>query len=198
MGRLDGKIAVITGAGNGIGRASALLFAQEGATVIVAEYDEAAGMETVRRVNARGGNAVFIATDVTNEDSVKNMISTTVGEYGRLNVLYNNVGGSSVRDNSVTEAPLEAFWRSIKVDLFGTWLGCRHAIPEMIKNGGGSVINTTSVFSLMGIPKKDSYTVSTWPTHLVMRVADKDDRVHLTKWAPHDRTNTYDTSPAPL
>ncbi|TCS39065.1 NAD(P)-dependent dehydrogenase (short-subunit alcohol dehydrogenase family) [Paucimonas lemoignei] len=160
MGRLEGKVAIITGAGSGIGRASAILFAQEGAKVIVAERDEAAGRETVRQAMAQGGTAMFVATDVTDEKSVENMVRATVGEFGKLNVLYNNVGGSSVHDNSVTEAPLEEFWRSIKIDLFGTWLGCRYGIPEIIKAGGGSVINTTSVFALTGIPKKDSYTAA--------------------------------------
>jgi NAD(P)-dependent dehydrogenase (short-subunit alcohol dehydrogenase family) len=160
MGRLEGKVAIITGAGSGIGRASAILFAQEGAKVVIAERDEAAGKETARLIAKENGIALFVAADVTDEKSVENFVQTTVKEFGKLDILYNNVGGSTVQDGRVTEAPAEEFWRTIKVDLFGTWLGCRHAIPEMIKGGGGSVINSTSVFALMGTHKKDAYTAA--------------------------------------
>ncbi len=160
MGRLDGKVALITGAGAGIGRASALMFAQEGAQVAVAEIDVAAGQETVRQIKEAGGTALFVQTDVTEAESVDRAVQACVGAFGKLNVLFNNAGGSTTRDNCVTEAPLEEFWLKIKVDLFGTWLGCRYGIPELIKAGGGSVINMTSVFALMGTQRKDAYTAA--------------------------------------
>lgn len=160
MGRLEGKVALITGAGSGIGRASAILFAKEGAKVVIAERDVEAGKETARLIENERGIALFAATDVTDAESVEKVVRLAVGEFGKLDVLYNNVGGSTVQDDCVTEAPVEEFWRAIKVDLFGTWLCCRYGIPEIIKAGGGSVINSTSVFALMGTHKKDAYTAA--------------------------------------
>jgi NAD(P)-dependent dehydrogenase (short-subunit alcohol dehydrogenase family) len=160
MTRLASKTAFITGAGSGIGRAAAVLFAAEGAQVAVADIAVGGGEETVRRITAAGGEAVFIKTDVTEPDSVENAIRKTVEAFGKLDVLYNNAGGSTAMDGPVTEAPLEEFWRAIKLDLYGTFLGCRFGIPELIKAGGGSVINMASNVALMGFPGRDCYTAS--------------------------------------
>ncbi len=162
MGRLEGKVAFITGGGAGIGRASALLFAAEGAQVVVAERDAAAGEETVALVARQGGpQARFVATDVTDADSVEQAVRGTLQAYGRFDVLYNNAGGSTVRDGRVTETPVQEFWDKIKLDLFGTWLGCRYGIQAMIDAGhGGSVINSTSIFALIGTHGKDAYTAA--------------------------------------
>lgn len=160
MGRLTGKVAFITGAGSGIGRRSAELFAEAGARVVVAELDPEAGRETARRITQAGGTATAVAVDVTDEDSVKAGIANAVETYGALHVLYNNAGGSTARDGPVTEVANEEFWRAITLDLFGTWLVCRHGIPELIKAGGGSVINASSVVALMGWPGKDAYTAA--------------------------------------
>ncbi len=157
MARLDDKIAFITGAGTGIGRAAALLFAKEGARVCVAEIDAAAGEETAHAI---GGDAIAIRTDVTEPDSLQGAISQCVGKFGALHVLYNNAGGSTLRDATAVDAPLEEFWRAIKLDLFGTFLGCRFGIPELIKAGGGSVINMASNVALMGFPGRDCYTAA--------------------------------------
>ena len=111
MHRLEGKVAFITGGGAGIGRASALLFAQEGAQVVIAERDAAAGEETVALVHAHtGSRARLLQTDVTEPDSVEKAVSQTVAEFGRFDVLYNNAGGSTVRDSRVTDTPFEEFW----------------------------------------------------------------------------------------
>jgi len=157
MPRLAGKVPIITGAGTGIGRATAVLFAREGAKVAVAEIDAAAGEETA---HLAGRDTIFIRTDVTDEASVQAAVRTTVQRFGALHVLHNNAGGSTPQDNTVVEAPIEEFWRVIKLDLFGTFLGCRCGIPEIIKAGGGSVINMSSNVALMGIAGRDCYTAA--------------------------------------
>jgi NAD(P)-dependent dehydrogenase (short-subunit alcohol dehydrogenase family) len=157
MARLEGKVAFITGAAAGIGRATAVLFAREGARVVVADIADAAGEETA---HLAGNGAIAIRTDVTDESSVRAAIRTTVDKFGRLDVLHNNAGGSTPQDNTVVEAPIEEFWRVIKLDLFGTFLCCRHGIPALIGSGGGSVINMSSNIALMGIHGRDCYTAA--------------------------------------
>jgi NAD(P)-dependent dehydrogenase (short-subunit alcohol dehydrogenase family) len=155
--RLAGKVAFITGAASGIGRATAVLFAREGARVVVADIAVAAGEETAQLA---GHDTIFVRTDVTDDASVQAAIRTTLGKFGRLDVLHNNAGGSTPRDNNVVEAPIDEFWRVIKLDLFGTFLGCRYGIPALIESGGGAVINMTSNLALMGIAGRDCYTAA--------------------------------------
>ncbi len=157
MPRLAGKIAFITGAGTGIGRATAILFARAGARVAIAEIDAASGEETA---HLAGNGAIAVPTDVTDPDSLQRAIRTVVGHFGGLHVLHNNAGGSTAEDNTAVEAPLDEFWRAIKLDLFGTFLGCRFGIPEIAKSGGGSVINMSSNVALMGVAGRDCYTAA--------------------------------------
>jgi len=160
MGRLDGKVAFITGSGSGIGRAGALLFAREGAQVAVADISREGGERTVAMVRDLGGDATFVHTDVTEPQSVERAIAETVAAYGKLNILYNDAGGSTAQDGPVTKVSIDEFWRTIKVDLFGTFLGCKYGIPELIKAGGGAVINTTSAVALAAVPGRDAYTAA--------------------------------------
>jgi len=157
MARLTGKVAFITGAASGIGRATAVLFAREEARVVVADIDEVAGEETA---HLAGHGAIAIRTDVTDEASIQAAIRTTIDAFGRLDVLHNNAGGSTPQDGTVIEAPIEEFWRVIRLDLFGTFLGCRHGIPALIQSGGGAVINMASNLALMGIAGRDCYTAA--------------------------------------
>jgi NAD(P)-dependent dehydrogenase (short-subunit alcohol dehydrogenase family) len=157
MPRLGGKVAFITGGGTGIGRATALLFAREGARVAVAYIDAASGEETA---HLAGDAAIAIRTDITDPERLQSAIRATVDKFGRLDVLHNNAGGSTAQDDTAVDAPLEEFWRAIKLDLYGTFLGCRFGIPELIKSGGGSVINMSSNVALMGVPGRDCYTAA--------------------------------------
>jgi hypothetical protein len=144
MARLDGKVALITGSGTGIGRATARAMAANGAKVVVAELNSAAGEQTAQIIVQAGGHCIAITTDISQEDSMRAAIDTAVRHYGGLHVLHNNAGGSTPADNTVVEAPIEEFWRAIRLDLFGTFLGCRFGIPAIVASGGGSVINMAS------------------------------------------------------
>ena len=160
--RLAGKVAIVTGAGGGIGRATVERFVEEGAKVVVAEINrelgEAAAASARARAGNAGGDAHFIHCDVTDRASVTKAVAETVQRYGALHVLHNNAGGSTPQDGSVVDASEEEFWRVIKLDLFGTFLCSKIAIPEIVKAGGGSVINMASNLALMGIKGRAAYT----------------------------------------
>jgi NAD(P)-dependent dehydrogenase (short-subunit alcohol dehydrogenase family) len=164
MARLAGKVAFITGGGGGIGTATAERFAQEGAKVVVADIDVAAGeaaAHSARTLAANtGGDCHFIYCNVTERTSVENAVAETLARYGKLDVLHNNAGGSTLEDGPVTEAPEQEFWRAIKLDLFGTFICSKIAIPHIIKAGGGSVINMASNVALMALPGRDCYTAA--------------------------------------
>jgi NAD(P)-dependent dehydrogenase (short-subunit alcohol dehydrogenase family) len=151
--RLAGKVAVITGAGSGIGRAAALRFAAEGARVVVAELAPELGKETERLVRDAGGECRFTECDVTDEGSVAAMVQSARAAYGGVDVVYNNAGGSRDTDGAVHEVDVDEFWRTVHVDLFGTFLVARHGVRAMLeRTSGGSVINTASAAALLGIP----------------------------------------------
>jgi NAD(P)-dependent dehydrogenase (short-subunit alcohol dehydrogenase family) len=149
MGRLDGKVALITGSGSGIGRVATQRFTEEGARVAVVDIAKDAGEQTVELARAAGGDATFVHTDITDEDSVSSMVASVLDQYGQIDVVYNNCGGSSARDGRVHEVPIDEWWRTINVDLFGTFLVSRCAIPAMLERGG-AIINTTSAAALVG------------------------------------------------
>ena len=132
MGRLDGKVAFITGAGSGIARSAAELFTREGAKVAIAELKPELGQATEQLVRDAGGDAVCIETDVTQEASVKAAIQKTVERYGKLDILYNCAGGSIAEDKTVTEVDMSVWQHTQSLDLLGPFLCCRHGIPELI------------------------------------------------------------------
>ena len=160
MGRLDGKVAFITGAGSGIARSAARIFTQEGAKVAIAELKPELGRETEHLVRDAGGEAVFIETDVTIEESVKNAIDQTVARYARLDILYNCAGGSIAEDTTVTEVDMSVWQHTQSLDLLGPFLCCRHGIPELVKAGGGAIVNMSSVVALRGSFPLHVYTAA--------------------------------------
>jgi NAD(P)-dependent dehydrogenase (short-subunit alcohol dehydrogenase family) len=149
MNRLAGKVAVITGAGSGIGRAAARLFVAEGAKVVVAEIDAALGEASAREAGA-DADACFVQTDVTDEESVRRMVQRAKDSFGRVDVLLNCAGGSLREDRPVTEVDLSVWDRTMNLDLKGPFLCCRHVIPVMVEQGKGSVVNFSSVVALRG------------------------------------------------
>uniref|UniRef100_B8HTA2 Short-chain dehydrogenase/reductase SDR n=1 Tax=Cyanothece sp. (strain PCC 7425 / ATCC 29141) TaxID=395961 RepID=B8HTA2_CYAP4 len=159
--RLANKVALITGAGSGIGRESALLFAREGAQVVVSDVNETGGQETVRLIEAAGGQAVFVRADVSRAADTQAMIEAAETTYGKLNVLFNNAGIFHPEDGSVLDTE-EAIWDlTININLKGVFLGCKYGIPALQRAGGGSIINTASFVALMGAATSQSaYTAS--------------------------------------
>lgn len=159
-GRLEGKVVFISGAGSGIGRAAALLFALEGATLGLADIAETAGEDTLAQLKALGAAAKFVTADITHGDSIASAIDATAAAFGRLDVLYNNAGGSTRRDGSVTEVSEEELRSALEFNVLGTYHACRAGIPHLVKCGGGSVINMASYTALIGVRDKFAYTAS--------------------------------------
>jgi NAD(P)-dependent dehydrogenase (short-subunit alcohol dehydrogenase family) len=155
VGKLSGKVAVVTGAGSGIGRAAALLFAEEGAAVAVADLRGDTAQGVADEILEAGGKAVAIQVDVSRTDDAARMVATTVGELGGLHVLYNNAGADSSGD--VVDGTEENWDRCLDVNAKGTFLCSKFAVPEIEAAGGGSIINQGSVAALVGIRNLSAY-----------------------------------------
>jgi NAD(P)-dependent dehydrogenase (short-subunit alcohol dehydrogenase family) len=159
--RLDGKVALITGAGSGIGRESALLFAREGAKVVVADVNDAAGEAVVAELKAAGGAAVYVHADVSKAADAEGMVRAAEESFGMLNVLFNNAGiMHSDDDNAITTE--EAVWDlTMNINLKGVFMGCKYGIPALRRAGGGSIINVASFVALLGAATPQlAYTAS--------------------------------------
>jgi NAD(P)-dependent dehydrogenase (short-subunit alcohol dehydrogenase family) len=161
VGRLDGKVALITGAASGMGKVAATLFAAEGASVVVADVADQAGQATAQEIQATGGRSAYVRADVSKAAEAEAMIRAAVDAFGGLHVLYNNAGIFPSDDGSVTETPEETWDRVMAINLKGVFMGCKYGIPAMLESGGGSIINVASFVALMGAAAPQiAYTTS--------------------------------------
>jgi NAD(P)-dependent dehydrogenase (short-subunit alcohol dehydrogenase family) len=156
--RLAGKIALITGSGSGIGKAAALLFAQEGATVIVNDLDAQKGEETVQEIVEMGSKGMFIQADVTDPVSVQAMVEQTIAAFGRIDVLFNNAGISGV--GALHEVEPDVWDRVMSVNIRGVYLPSKYALPHMMQRKSGSIINMSSCIAEIGLAKRASYSAT--------------------------------------
>ncbi len=156
---LQGKVALVTGGSSGIGRASALIFAREGAKVVVADMNTEGGEETVRQIRAAGGEALFVPADVSKAAEVEALVRRTVEAYGRLDCAHNNAGIEGKMATTVEDTE-ENWERVLKINLMGVWLCMKYEIPQMLQQGGGAIVNTASDAGLLGVPRMGAYVAS--------------------------------------
>lgn len=157
--RFQNRVAVVTGGATGIGRATALAFAREGAKVVVADVNEREGQETTRRVRNGGGEGLFVRTDVSQSADWRQLVDQTVQKYGRVDVLFNNagIGGALAATADYTE---EDFDKVIAINMRGVWLGMKTVIPQMVKQKKGAIVNTASILGLVGFAQAVAYTAA--------------------------------------
>ncbi|MEB6342510.1 glucose 1-dehydrogenase [Mammaliicoccus sciuri] len=158
MSELNEQVIIVTGAGKGIGKGIAKQLGSKGAKIVVATIDPEFGKETVTEIIDNGGDAYFVETDVSKEESIINMVNETVNHYGKINTLVNNAGITVFK--SIEEATVEDWDSIINIDLRGTFLCSKHVIPEMKKQGGGSIINISSNHSIATLPDTDMYAAA--------------------------------------
>ncbi len=156
--RLEGEVAVVTGAGSGIGRATARLFAEEGARVVVSDVDAASGEGTVREIVENGGTAHFVQSDVTSEPDVARLFEDAESKHGRVSIVFNNAG--RMLRGTVDDVSLDAFRSLLELNVLGVFLGCKYGIPALRRNGGGAIVNTASAVSFIGTPNSVAYCAS--------------------------------------
>ncbi len=159
MNEFQGKVAIVTGGTSGIGRAAAIAYAREGAKVVVAGRRTAEGEETVRLVQAQGGEALFVPTDVAQEAQVKNLIGRTLQQFGRLDFAFNNAGIEQT-PTPLVEQTVETYDQVMNITVKGVWLSMKCEIPAMLKTGGGSIVNTSSGVGVIGLPGVEIYVAS--------------------------------------
>lgn len=174
MGRVDNKVAIVTGGASGMGRAAAILFAKEGAKVVVADYVTEGGEETVNKIKEAGGDAIFVKTDVSNAADAKNMVKKTVNTYGKLDILFNCAGLVEREIVPMHECKEEDFDKVVAVNLKGVFLCMKYAVPEMLKGGGGSIVNQGSNSCIQGASNLSSYSASKGGVASLSRAAAMD------------------------
>src|SRR2546426_2800780 len=159
MNEFQGKVALVTGGTSGIGRATAIAYAKQGARVVVAGRRAAEGQETVRLLQAQGGEGFFVTTDVSKAAQVKELVERTVQKFGRLDFAFNNAGIEQ-EPTPFLEQDEEAFHRVMDINVKGVWLSMKYEIPAMLKTGGGSIVNTSSSLGVVGFPGVEIYVAS--------------------------------------
>jgi NAD(P)-dependent dehydrogenase (short-subunit alcohol dehydrogenase family) len=161
MNRLEGKVGIVTGGASGIGRATCLAFAREGARVVVADINGPGAEEVAKEIEAAGGEAIAVTADLGSAEDMRRMVETTVTEFGRLDVLDNNASllgpAAHAVDKDVVNIDPDAWDRVMAINLRGPYLGCKYAVPVMVESGGGSIINISSTSSLSGYPVSHAY-----------------------------------------
>ena len=157
--KLENKVAVITGAGSGIGRTTALIFASEGARLVIADLDSKGGEETAQLIRDNGGEAVFVRTDVSKPEDAAAMAAAAVEAFGRLDILHNNAGVTGGRE-LVGDTDDDYWNKVIAINLNGVFQCSKYAVREMLKNGSGAIVNTTSIMGLVGLPGNAAYAAS--------------------------------------
>lgn len=160
MKRFQDKVCLVTGAASGIGRATALAFASEGAKIVVSDVQEAAGKEVVAEIHALGAEAIFVACDVANQTSVEALIKTAVETFGRIDCAANSAGIAGTLSLPTHEYPVEDWQRMISVNLTGTWFCVKAEIAQMLSQGGGTIVNVASAAGLVGQPENVPYAAS--------------------------------------
>lgn len=159
MKLLESKVAVITGAGSGIGKAISLLYAKEGAKIVVSDIDEKAGNEVVSKIKAGGGEAAFVKADTSKPDDSKNVVEQAVKQFGGLHIAVNNAGiGGPI--SPLGEYPIDGWDKVISINLSGVFYGLRYQIPEMLKSGGGSIVNIASILGKVGTKGSAAYVAA--------------------------------------
>jgi len=159
LGDFTGKVIVVTGGGSGIGRAAAIMFGKRGGKVVVAARRIEQGEETVQMIKDAGGEGMFVQTDVRIATQVEKMVRKTVDIYGRLDIAFNNAGKAGIRQSLVDETE-EQFYEQLDTNLKGVWLCMKYEIPEMLKQGGGAIVNNSSITGLRALSKIASYSAS--------------------------------------
>jgi len=159
-GTLENKVALVTGAGSGIGRASSLVLAREGAKVVVSDINATGAEETLSIIKDQGGDGIFVHADVSKSNDVQELISRAVSTYGRLDCAYNNAGIEGYMSGRLHEYPEETWDRLVDINIKGVWLCLKYEIPQMLEQGGGAIVNTASVAGLVGSRLLSAYVAS--------------------------------------